>query len=74
MAKPVLPPRSSRPKPPLLPMSRRSCGRTAPFARIAECRQKRIGRLNGKTTRPGLHKCYACKKPFTVRMGTHFRG
>ena len=34
--------------------------------------QKRIGRLNGKTTRPGLHKCYACKKPFTVRMGTLF--
>jgi transposase-like protein len=32
----------------------------------------RIGRLNGKTTRPGLHKCYACKKPFTVRMGTIF--
>src|SRR6202012_178532 len=33
---------------------------------------KRIGRLNGKTTRAGLHKCYACKKPFTVRMGTIF--
>ncbi len=32
----------------------------------------RIGRLSGKTTRPGLHKCYACKKPFTVRMGTIF--
>jgi transposase-like protein len=32
----------------------------------------RIGRLNGKTTRPGLHKCYACKKPFTVRIGTIF--
>jgi transposase-like protein len=37
------------------------CGETA-----------RIGRLNGKTTRPGLHKCYACGKPFTVRMGTIF--
>jgi transposase-like protein len=37
------------------------CGETA-----------RIGRLAGKTTRPGLHKCYACKKPFTVRMGTLF--
>src|SRR5689334_14846673 len=33
---------------------------------------ERIGRLNGKTTRPGLYKCYACKKPFTVRMGTIF--
>ena len=32
----------------------------------------RVGRLNGKTTRPGLCKCYACKKPFTVRMGTIF--
>jgi uncharacterized protein YbaR (Trm112 family) len=31
---------------------------------------KRLGRLQGKTTRPGLFKCYACKKPFTVRMGT----
>jgi transposase-like protein len=33
---------------------------------------ERVGRLNGKTTRPGLCKCYACKKPFTVRMGTLF--
>jgi len=32
----------------------------------------RVGRLEGKTTRPGLCKCYACKKPFTVRMGTIF--
>ncbi len=32
----------------------------------------RIGRLQGKTTRPGLYKCYACRKPFTVRMGTVF--
>lgn len=32
----------------------------------------RVGRMNGKTTRPGLHKCYACRKPFTVRMGTIF--
>jgi transposase-like protein len=32
----------------------------------------RVGRLNGKTTRPGLCKCYACKKPFTVRMRTIF--
>lgn len=30
------------------------------------------GRLNGKTSRPGLWKCYACRKPFTVRMGTVF--
>jgi transposase-like protein len=32
----------------------------------------KIGRLNGKTTRPGLRKCYECRKPFTVRMGTIF--
>jgi transposase-like protein len=32
----------------------------------------KIGRLNGKTTRPGLRKCYACRKPFTVRIGTIF--
>jgi transposase-like protein len=30
------------------------------------------GRLMGKTTRAGLWKCYACKAPFTVRMGTIF--
>lgn len=35
---------------------------------------KRLGVLNGKTTRPGLRKCYTCKKPFTVRMGTIFEG
>lgn len=33
---------------------------------------KRIGRLQGKTTRLGLRKCYECKKPFTVRQGTIF--
>jgi transposase-like protein len=32
----------------------------------------RIGALKGQTTRPGLYKCYACKKPFTVRIGTIF--
>src|SRR5262249_32259406 len=32
----------------------------------------KIGRLQGKTTRVGLRKCYACRKPFTVRMGTIF--
>lgn len=32
----------------------------------------RIRKLAGKTTRPGLYKCYACMKPFTVKMGTVF--
>jgi transposase-like protein len=30
------------------------------------------GRLQGKSTRPGLWKCYACRKPFTVRMRSVF--
>jgi transposase-like protein len=29
-------------------------------------------RLKGKSTRPGLWKCRACRKPFTVRMRTIF--
>jgi len=32
----------------------------------------RVARLNGSATRIGLHKCYACKKQFTVRMGSIF--
>ena len=32
----------------------------------------RIGKLKGKATRPGLYKCYACRKQFTVRMGSVF--
>jgi transposase-like protein len=32
----------------------------------------KIGRLSGKTSRPGLRKCYACRKQFTVRIGTIF--
>jgi len=30
------------------------------------------GRLRGKSSRPGLWKCYACRKEFTVRIGTVF--
>lgn len=33
---------------------------------------KRISRMSGKATRIGLHKCYACRKQFTVRIGTIF--
>src|SRR5271154_6444232 len=43
-------------------------GPVCPFCGETE----RVGRLNGKTTRPGLCKCYVCQKPFTVRMGTIF--
>jgi transposase-like protein len=45
-------------------------GPVCPHCRNAD--QAKIGRLQGKTTRMGLRKCYACKKPFTVRMGTIF--
>ena len=33
----------------------------------------RIGKMGGKSTRIGLHKCYQCRKPFTVRIGTIFQ-
>jgi transposase-like protein len=32
----------------------------------------RIGKLNGKSTRIGVYKCYDCRKPFTVKVGTIF--
>ena len=34
--------------------------------------RERISRMRGKSTRMGLYKCYSCRKPFTVRMGTIF--
>ena len=34
--------------------------------------KEHAGRLKGKTNRPGLYKCYACRKPFTVKIGTVF--
>ena len=30
------------------------------------------GPLKGKSTRIGVYKCYACRKPFTVKVGTVF--
>lgn len=30
------------------------------------------GKLSGKSTRLGVYKCYACRKPFTVKVGTIF--
>jgi hypothetical protein len=33
---------------------------------------ERIGKLEGKSTRMGVYKCYECRKPFTVRVGTIF--
>jgi len=34
----------------------------------------KIGTLGGKSTRLGVKKCYACRKPFTVKVGTVFEG
>ncbi|MCP4330617.1 MAG: IS1595 family transposase [Alphaproteobacteria bacterium] len=30
----------------------------------------RVTKLKGKSTRPGVHKCKDCRKPFTVTVGT----
>ncbi len=43
-------------------------GRVCPHCGVVD----KSAPLKGKTTRPGLYKCYACRKPFTVRMGTIF--
>jgi len=33
---------------------------------------ERISKMNGKSTRIGAYKCYQCRKPFTVKIGTIF--
>jgi transposase-like protein len=33
---------------------------------------ERIGKMGGKSTRIGTYKCYQCRKPFTVKVGTVF--
>jgi transposase-like protein len=33
---------------------------------------ERISKMGGTATRKGLHKCYQCRKQFTVRQGTIF--
>src|SRR3989441_752582 len=46
-----------------------------PWNRLAEphCGVfKRSAPLKGKRDRIGLYKCYACRKPFTVKIGTIF--
>ena len=32
----------------------------------------RISKMQGKSTRIGTYKCYQCRKPFTVKVGTIF--
>src|SRR3954449_7665870 len=43
-------------------------GRVCPHCGVID----RSGALKGKSTRIGLYKCYACRKPFTVKVGTIF--
>jgi len=33
---------------------------------------ERISKMQGKSTRIGAYKCYQCRKPFTVKVGTVF--
>jgi transposase-like protein len=33
---------------------------------------ERISKMQGKSTRLGAYKCYQCRKPFTVKVGTIF--
>lgn len=33
---------------------------------------ERISKMQGKSTRVGTYKCYQCRKPFTVKVGTIF--
>jgi transposase-like protein len=32
----------------------------------------RVSKMQGKSTRIGVYKCYQCRKPFTVKVGTIF--
>jgi transposase-like protein len=43
-------------------------GRPCPHCGVVD----RSGALQGKSNRIGLYKCYACRKPFTVKIGTIF--
>lgn len=43
-------------------------GRICPHCGVVD----QSGALKGKSTRPGVYKCYACRKPFTVKVGTIF--
>jgi transposase-like protein len=41
-----------------------------PVCPRCNARGERVTKLNGKSTRPGVHKCKDCRKPFTVTVGT----
>ena len=43
---------------------------TGPVCPHCGATEEQVGKLKGKSTRTGLYKCYACRKPFTVKVGT----
>lgn len=43
-------------------------GRVCPHCGVVD----KSGKLGGESTRIGVYKCYACRKPFTVKIGTIF--
>src|SRR5438067_10669062 len=43
-------------------------GRPCPHCGVVD----KSGPLKGNSTRIGVYKCYACRKPFTVKIGTVF--
>ncbi|MGH7090459.1 MAG: transposase, partial [Stellaceae bacterium] len=43
-------------------------GRVCPHCGVVD----NSGKLKGESTRIGVYKCYACRKPFTVKVGTIF--
>jgi transposase-like protein len=43
-------------------------GRVCPHCGVID----KSGLLKGKSTRIGVYKCYACRKPFTVKVGIIF--
>lgn len=45
-----------------------AAGRVCPHCGV----EGRSGALNGNSTRIGVYKCYECRKPFTVKIGTVF--
>jgi transposase-like protein len=42
-------------------------------AKCPKCGEiERVSKMQGASTRVGVYKCYACRKPFTVKVGTIF--
>jgi transposase-like protein len=42
-------------------------------AKCPKCKEtKRVSKMEGGSTRIGAYKCYVCRKPFTVKVGTIF--